>query len=62
MKITSIENAGKQDVYNMEVEDTHCFSVTSGGVIVHNCSDAERYGLYLNRDKETTVGGRRVGV
>ena len=27
-----------------------------------HCSDAERYGLYLNRDKETTVGGRRVGV
>ena len=30
--------------------------------VFDHCSDAERYGLYLNRDKETTVGGRRVGV
>ena len=27
-----------------------------------HCSDAERYGIYLNRDKETVIGGRRVGV
>ena len=30
--------------------------------IYDHCSDAERYGIYLNRDKETVIGGRRVGV
>ena len=40
--ITSIRNAGKQPVYNMEVDDHHNFSV-NGGVIVHNCMDSIRY-------------------
>ncbi len=34
-KIVSVEPAGNCDVYNMEVEDTHCFF--ANGVIVHNC-------------------------
>lgn len=42
MKIKSIRYAGKADVYNMEVEDTHDF-VVQGGVISHNCSDEWRY-------------------
>ena len=42
MKIKSIEYAGKSDVYNMEVEDTHSF-VIQGGVISHNCLDSLRY-------------------
>ena len=42
MKIKSIRYAGKMDVYNMEVDDTHDF-VIQGGVISHNCADEVRY-------------------
>jgi len=42
MKVKSITYAGKADVYNMEVEDTHSF-VIQGGVIAHNCADEVRY-------------------
>lgn len=42
MKIKSIEYAGKADVYNMEVEDTHSF-IIQGGVVSHNCADETRY-------------------
>ena len=41
-KIKSIKYLGKEDVYNMEVENHHNFSV-NGGLIVHNCMDAVRY-------------------
>jgi hypothetical protein len=33
---------GRHNVYNMEVEGCHNFSV-NGGLIVHNCIDAVRY-------------------
>lgn len=39
VKIKSIKYKGIEDVYNMEVPTTHCFSI-NGGYIVHNC----RYG------------------
>ena len=42
MKVKSVTYAGKADVYNMEVEDTHNF-VIQGGVIAHNCPDEIRY-------------------
>lgn len=42
MKIKSIRYAGKMDVFNMEVDDTHDF-VIQGGVISHNCADEARY-------------------
>lgn len=42
MKIKSIRYAGKMDVFNMEVEDTHDF-VVQGGIISHNCADEWRY-------------------
>lgn len=42
MKIKSIRYAGKMDVFNMEVDDTHDF-VVHGGVISHNCADESRY-------------------
>ena len=42
MKVKSIKYAGKSDVYNLEVEDTHDFAVGSGA-IVHNCYDEWRY-------------------
>lgn len=41
-RIKSIKKAGRADVYNMEVEDTHDF-VIQGGVIAHNCPDEVRY-------------------
>ena len=44
MKIASITPAGKADVFNMEVEDTHNY-VVNGGFVAHNCYDATRYFL-----------------
>ena len=40
--ISKIEFDGFEDVYNMEVEDNHNYSI-EGGLIVHNCMDATRY-------------------
>ena len=42
MKVKNVTYAGKADVFNMEVEDTHDF-VIQGGVISHNCADEVRY-------------------
>lgn len=42
MKVKAISFAGYEDVYNMEVDDTHNFAVENG-VIVHNCADEVRY-------------------
>jgi hypothetical protein len=42
IKVKSVTYAGKADVFNMEVEDTHNF-VIQGGVIAHNCPDEIRY-------------------
>ena len=42
MKIRTIRHAGRADVFNMEVEETHDF-VIQGGVISHNCADEWRY-------------------
>lgn len=42
MKIKSIKAAGRADVFNMEVDDTHDF-IIQGGVISHNCADEVRY-------------------
>lgn len=47
MRIKSIQYAGKSDVYNLEVDETHSFSV-EGGIIVHNCADEARYFAMLN--------------
>ena len=44
MKVKSVSYAGKADVYNMEVDETHDF-VIQGGVISHNCADEVRYFL-----------------
>ena len=41
-RIAKIEYAGKMDVYNMEVEDTHSFLIEDG-IVAHNCYDAIRY-------------------
>lgn len=42
MRVVAIEEAGIEDVFNMEVETTHDFAVNNG-VIVHNCYDEQRY-------------------
>lgn len=47
MRVKSITYAGKANVYNMEVADTHDFAV-NGGVIVHNCYDMIRYVAMAN--------------
>jgi hypothetical protein len=41
-QIKSITKLEREEVYNLEVEDTHCFSV-NGGIIVHNSIDAFKY-------------------
>lgn len=53
VKIKSIKLIGYEDVYNMEVEKYHNFSV-NGGLIVHNCYDSVGYGIiayHINRSK-----------
>ncbi len=42
MKVKSVRYAGRMDVFNMEVDDTHDF-IVQGGVISHNCADEWRY-------------------
>ena len=44
VKVKSIKFVGYEDVYNMEVDNHHNFSV-NGGFIVHNCMDALRYAV-----------------
>ena len=44
MAVQKVSPIGKQPVYNMEVQDHHNFLV-QGGLVVHNCIDAVRYGL-----------------
>lgn len=53
-KIKSIKSIGLHDVYNMEVDKHHNYSVC-GGLIIHNCMDRNRYAtltdsiVYQNR-------------
>lgn len=53
MKIKSVTRAGRADVYNMEVDDTHDF-VIQGGVISHNCADECRYMCMMRPIKPTS--------
>lgn len=46
MKIKAIRYAGKADVFNMEVADTHDYAIENG-LIVHNC----RYVIMLTKPK-----------
>lgn len=47
MRVVSIRPAGVEDVYNMEVAETHDFAVGSG-IIAHNCYDECRYVCMAN--------------
>jgi hypothetical protein len=42
--VVSIEPAGYEDVFNLEVPEVHHFALANG-VITHNCMDALRYAL-----------------
>lgn len=44
MKVLRVEPTGIADVYNMEVEGTHSY-IVEGGIVSHNCYDADRYVL-----------------
>lgn len=59
MRIKSIKYAGKADVYNMEVEETHDF-VIQGGVISHNCADETRYMCMANPIKPVKPVEKKV--
>uniref|UniRef100_A0A7V3N5F1 Hint domain-containing protein n=1 Tax=candidate division CPR3 bacterium TaxID=2268181 RepID=A0A7V3N5F1_UNCC3 len=43
----------KADVYDMEVEDAHCFAI-NGGLVVHNCADCDRYLLMSLHEQKTS--------
>ena len=42
--VTAIKECGYQDVYNLEVENDHNYTI-EGGVVTHNCVDSIRYAL-----------------
>ena len=52
-KVISVKHVGHEPVYNLEVEDTHCFAINEG-FIVHNC-EAFRYGL-MSRPSPVSAG------
>lgn len=43
-ELTSVFLVGIEDVYNMEVKDTHCYA--ANGIVIHNCCDSMRYFAY----------------
>lgn len=61
MRIKAIRHSGKDDVFNMEVEDTHDF-VIQGGVISHNCADECRYMCMMNPIKPVEVKEKKARV
>ena len=62
-RLVSILDFGVENVYNMEVEDTHCFAVSCGDIIVHNCQDAARYALmWLQPKNKITKAGINIGI
>lgn len=44
-KVKTVEFAGFEDVYNMEVDGVHNFAI-NGGIIVHNCDECRYYSVY----------------
>jgi len=61
MKVVRVEQAGRADVYNMEVDTTHNFALDNGA-IAHNCYDETRY-MCMGRPlqaKKPVTGTRRV--
>ena len=54
--VESVERAGVEAVYNLEVETNHNFLV-EGGVVVHNCMDAVRYFVKTKRIAKKPLPG-----
>ncbi len=54
VKIKKIIQSQNEDVYNLEADKFHNFAV-NGGLIVHNCMDALRYGLVELKDTQNRV-------
>jgi hypothetical protein len=52
VKVKSVKPVGTADVYNMEVDKHHNFSI-NGGIIVHNCYDGLTYGLCAYHAKKS---------
>ena len=62
LEIKCIDNIDNEDVYNMEVEDVHCYAVTKSNIIIHNC-DSFRYGcMYLQRKDDISKAAITVGI
>lgn len=53
-EVISVVDDGKHDVFNLEVEHTHAFSVNNG-LIVHNCADDTRY-VCMTGSRQLKVG------
>jgi len=49
VKVKAIRYAGREDVFNMEVDDTHNYAIENG-TIVHNC----RYMLMIQKPNVKT--------
>ena len=47
VKVKKVRYVGKGDTYCMNVEKYHNFSVNDG-LIVHNCMDMIRYGIFTH--------------
>jgi len=63
IKLSKMLDFGEEDVYNMEVEDTHCFAVTNSNIIVHNCVDSLRYGcMWLQPKNKIAKAGINIGI
>ncbi|MEG0153378.1 MAG: hypothetical protein RR744_09470 [Cellulosilyticaceae bacterium] len=62
-EVLKVEFDGIEDVYNMEVDTHHNFSV-NGGLIIHNCIDACRYGVEneINSKKLKVKSKAKLGI
>lgn len=60
MKLLRIETHKNEDVYNLEVEDTHCFAATKSNIIIHNCVDSLRYGCMYMQPKSKIGDATRI--
>lgn len=60
MRIKRINKCGKAPVYNMYVENVHCFAITKSNIISHNC-DAMRYACKYYHNKTKGVSSYNLG-
>ena len=58
LSVLAVESAGRADSFDLAVADSAHAFVVNGGLVVHNCYDALRYGLAL--EHQAPVGERRT--